>query len=316
MSDKLATRKAYGEALVEIGESMPEVVVLDGETSNSTYSKKFHEKFPERFIESFIAEQNMAGMALGLARAGKIPFASTFGAFWTRAHDQIRMTAYSEGNVKFVGSHAGVSIGEDGSSQMALEDLALFRSVWNSTVLYPADAVAARKLTWQMAWTEGLQYLRTSRPDTEQIYEEEEEFPIGSSKTLESSKSDEVTVMGAGITLYEVKKAYQELQKQNINIRVIDLYSVKPVDVETLVKAAEETKAMVVVEDHYPEGGIFEAVSGELSQYFAARKQSVPTILKSLAVTQMPRSGTKEELLAYEEIDSQAVVKTVKELVG
>jgi transketolase len=260
--NKIATRKAYGSALTKLGAQNDNVVVLDAETSNSTYAAKFKEAFPNRFIESFIAEQNMVSMALGLSRMGKIPFVSTFAAFFTRAADQIRMSQYSDGNIKFVGSHAGVSIGQDGSSQMGLEDLSLFRCIFGSTVLYPSDSVSTEKLVQEMANHHGIAYMRTTRADTEVLYDESETFPIGGSKTLKESNDDVVTVIGAGITLHEALKAYEHLQGEGINIRVIDLYSIKPLDVEAIQKASSETKALIVVEDHYQEGGIYEAVCG------------------------------------------------------
>lgn len=299
---KIATRRAYGEALVEIGKENSEVIVLDAETSNSTYAELFKNVYPDRFIESFIAEQNMVSMALGLSRLGKIPFVSTFAAFFTRAADQIRMAQYSKANIKFVGSHAGVSIGQDGSSQMALEDLSLFRCILNSVVLYPSDGVSTKNLVPLMSEHTGISYMRTTRADTPILYADTEKFEFGGSKTLKSSDDDKVTVLAAGITLHEALKAYEELQKQGINIRVVDLYSVKPLDLETIKKACQETNALIVVEDHYPEGGMYEAICGS---GVATR----PT--HSLAVNKMSRSGTPEELLAYEEIDAAAIIKKV-----
>ena len=259
--DKIATRKAYGEALTAIAEKYPEIVSLDAEVSNSTYSEIFKQKYPDRFFEMFIAEQNMVSVALGMSKSGKIPFVSTFAAFLTRAFDQIRMSQYSMANIKFVGSHAGISIGADGPSQMGLEDIACFRSILNSVILYPADALATSKLIEKMAEYQGIVYLRTTRAETEVIYDDNDDFYIGGSKTLKSSSKDKVTVVTAGITLYQVLDAYQQLQKDGISIRVIDLYSIKPLDNETLLKAAKETQAIITVEDHYPAGGIGEAVS-------------------------------------------------------
>ena len=306
--DLIATRKAYGETLVAIFSEDTPLVVLDAEVSNSTYSEIFKLKYPERFFEMYIAEQNMVGVAIGLSKRGKIPFASTFAAFWSRAHDQIRMAAYSNANIKFVGSHAGVSIGEDGPSQMGLVDISMFRSVFGSAVLYPSDAVSCAKLTLQAANTNGIVYLRTTRKETPVIYENSEEFPIGGSKTLKESDKDGVTVVGAGITIHEALLAHEMLKKDGINVRVIDMYSVKPIDCATLEKAVEETGVIVVVEDHYPEGGIADAVRSCLS--------GLKTAVYSLAVSKKPRSGTPEELLNYEEISSSAIVKKVKEVLS
>jgi transketolase len=303
---KIATRKAYGNALARIMPAYPNAVVLDAETSNSTFSAKGREVAPERYFEMFIAEQNMVGVAVGLSRVGKIPFISTFAAFFSRAFDQIRMSQYSDANVKFIGSHAGVSIGEDGASQMGLEDLAMFRIIFGSVVLYPSDAVSAEKLTEKAAAHHGIVYIRTTRSDTPVLYDNDETFPIGSSKTVKQSKSDIVTVVAAGITLHEALKAYEELKKENIFISVIDLYSIKPLDVKTLKKAAKETKAIITVEDHFEEGGIGEAVKAALANENAN--------VHSLAVKKMPHSGKPQELLDYEEISSAAIVKKVKEL--
>ncbi len=303
---KVATRKAYGDALKCLVAMDPNVVVLDAETSNSTFSAKASEVAPERFFEMYIAEQNMVGVAVGLSRVGKIPFVSTFAAFFSRAFDQIRMGQYADANVKFVGSHAGVSIGEDGSSQMGLEDIAMFRTPMGSVVLYPSDAVSTEMLVMQAAKHHGMVYIRTTRADTPVLYGKNEMFPIGGSKTLQSSKNDVVTVVGAGITLHEALKAYEELKKENILIRVIDLYSIKPLDIKTLVKAGKETKAIVTVEDHFEEGGISEAVKAALV--------NENVYVYSLAVTKMPHSGKPQELLDYEEISSNAIVKKVKQL--
>ncbi|EKD85688.1 MAG: hypothetical protein ACD_37C00655G0001 [uncultured bacterium] len=306
LREPVATRKAYGQALADIGSSNTSLVVLDGETSNSTYSEIFAQKFPDRYFEMFIAEQNMSGTALGFAARGKIPFASTFAAFWTRAHDQIRMASIAHANIKFVGSHAGVSIGEDGASQMAVEDISMFRSLIDSTVLYPSDANSTQKLVEQMTNHKGLVYLRTTRMETPVIYSSDEVFKIGGSKTLKSSMEDKATVIGAGITLHEALKAYEELKKEGISIRIIDLYSVKPIDSTTLEKAAQETGLIIVVEDHRPEGGIADAVRACLFD------SKIPVY--GLSVNKLPRSGSPSELLAYEEIDKDAIVKKVKEI--
>ncbi len=305
--ESIATRKAYGDGLVRVFPKYPDIVVLDAETSNSTFSASIQKEHDKRYFEMFIAEQNMVGVALGLARRGKIPFVSTFAAFFARAFDQIRMSQYAEANIKFVGSHAGVSIGEDGASQMGLEDIALFRTVFGSVVLYPSDAVSANKLVEEAAAHQGNVYIRTTRSATPILYTNDEHFPIGGSKTLKSSKKDVVTILAAGITLHEALKAYETLKKENIFIRVIDLYSIKPLDIKTLYKAMDETKALLTVEDHFEEGGIGEAVASALS-----RKQ---TNLYSLAVRKMPKSGTPQELLDFEEISAAAIVKKVKTLI-
>jgi transketolase len=255
-----ATRHAYGTALSRLYRQYPEMVVLDGEVSNSTYAEIFKNAHPGQFYEMYIAEQNMVGMALGLSVRGRIPFVSSFAAFLTRAADQIRMSQYSNANIKFCGSHAGVSIGEDGASQMGLEDIALFRAILGSVVFYPSDAVATEKLVEIMAEHRGISYLRTTRKDTPILYRNDEVFRIGGSKLLRSGKKDVATVAAAGITLHETLKAYEELKKDNIFIRVIDLYSVKPIDVATVRRAAEDTGVLITVEDHYAEGGIADAV--------------------------------------------------------
>ena len=256
----------------------------------------------------YIAEQNMVGAGLGLATRGKIPFVSTFAAFFSRAFDQIRMSQYSEPNLKFCGSHAGVSIGEDGPSQMGLEDLAMFRAILDSVVLYPADAVATERLVEAALKHHGIVYIRTTRRATPIIYGPEEQFPVGGCKVLRQSANDLATVIGAGVTLFEALAAYDELQKEGINIRVIDLYSVKPVDAATLLAAAQATQGLITVEDHYPAGGLGEAVLAALAPQ--------PVRLYSLAVTKKPQTGKPAELLDYEEISRSAIVKLVKEITG
>ncbi len=303
----VATRHAYGSALARIAPQFPDMVVLDGEVSNSTFSELFKTVHPDRFFEMYIAEQNMIGTALGLSIRGKIPFVSTFAAFMTRAFDQIRMSPYSNANVKFCGSHAGVSIGEDGSSQMGLEDLAMFRAVLNSVVLYPSDAVATEKLVEEAAKHRGIVYIRTTRKDTPILYRNDEAFRIGGSKVLRSNKADAAAIVAAGITLHEALRAYEELKAQGTFIRVIDLYSIKPIDTATLIRAANDTGAIVTVEDHFPEGGMGEAVLSALGGY------GVPVY--SLAVRKMPKSGKPEELLEYEDISKSAIVKEVKKII-
>ncbi|HLC49598.1 MAG TPA: transketolase [Candidatus Andersenbacteria bacterium] len=303
----VATRKAYGNALVRIADGYPNMVVLDAETSNSTFAEFFKQAYPKRFFEMYIAEQNMVGVALGMSRRGKIPFVSTFAAFFSRAFDQIRMAGYSGGNIKFVGSHVGVSIGEDGISQMGLEDISMFRAIQGSVVLYPSDAYSAELLTEQAAKHEGIVYLRMTRKDTPILFTQKEIFRIGGSKVLRKSKQDVATVVACGITLHEALAAYEILKKDNIFIRVIDLYSIKPLDVATLKKAARETGIIITVEDHYAEGGVGEAVIAALAL------ESVH--VHTLAVRKQPKSGTPDELLSYAEISRNAIVKKVKKLV-
>ncbi len=302
----VATRHAYGAALARIFPAFPDMVVLDAEVSNSTFSELFKSAHPERFLEMYIAEQNMVGTALGLSIRGKIPFLSTFAAFLARAFDQIRMSQYSHANIKFCGSHAGVSIGEDGSSQMGLEDIAMFRTLLDSVVLYPSDAVSTEKLVEEMARHCGIAYMRTTRKETPILYRSADRFPIGGSKVLKSSRRDTVTVIAAGITLHEALKAHATLQKQGFSTRVIDLYSIKPVDSKTLKKAARETGAIITVEDHFAEGGIGEAVRSALA--------NEPVPVYSLCVRKIPRSGKPKELLEFEEISARAIVARVKKI--
>jgi transketolase len=305
--DKVATREAFGNALARIGEVDPRVVALDGDTKNSTYSEKFLKKFPNRFTECFIAEQDMVGVATGFSARGKVPFASTFATFFTRAFDQVRVAGISMANVKFCGSHVGVSIGEDGPSQMGLEDLAMMRAVAGSVVLYPSDAVSAEKLVDQMAAHKGICFLRTSRPKTEVLYGNEESFPIGGAKVLRQAPNDKATVVAAGVTLYEALKAADALKNEGIGITVIDAYSVKPLAKDVILSAAQKTNNMVVtVEDHYAEGGLGDAVAGELS--------ASGVKVHKLAVRELPHSGKPEELLAKYGIDSHGIVKAVKGL--
>jgi transketolase len=304
----LSTREAYGRALVAIAPSHPEMVVLDAEVSNSTFAATFGKAYPERFFEMYIAEQNMVSAALGLSTRGRIPFVSTFAAFFSRAFDQIRMAQYAMGkaNIKFTGSHAGVSIGADGPSQMGLEDIAMFRTLVDSVVLYPADDVSTAALVRQMADHQGICYLRTTREALPRLYREGEAFTIGGSTTIRSSSDDRVTLVGAGVTLHEALKAADTLATEGIAARVIDLYSVKPLDLATLHKAADETAAIITIEDHYAAGGIGEAVAAALSD--------VATPVFALAVSKLPMSGKPDELLAYEDIDAAAIVRRVHEL--
>jgi len=307
LGDLVATREAYGNALVRIGESDLRIVAVDGDTKNSTFADKFFKKFPERSTECYIAEQNMVGVATGFSTRGKVPFASTFACFFSRAYDQIRMAGISMANVKIVGSHVGVSIGEDGTSQMALEDMAMMRAVIGSVVLYPSDAVCAEKLVEQMALHKGVAFLRTSRPKTPVIYGNDEAFPIGGAKIRRQAAGDKVTVVGAGVTLYEALKAADSLAKEGIGITVIDAYSIKPLGKDVIKAAAQKTNNLVLtVEDHYPEGGLGDAVAGELS---------VDGIrVHKLAIRELPHSGKPEELLAKYGIDAAGIARTVKSL--
>jgi transketolase len=299
-----ATRKAYGNALKRIYPMFPDMVVLDGEVSNSTYSDIFKGSYPERFFEMYIAEQNMVGAALGFSGCNKIPFVSTFAAFMTRAFDQIRMSQYSRANIKFCGSHAGVAIGEDGPSQMGLEDLAMFRTILDGAVLYPSDAVATEKLVLEAAKHPGVIYIRTTRNPTPVIYSPQEEFPIGGCKIVKESRNDLATIVAAGITLHEALAAFEELKTEGIQIRVIDLYTIKPIDQMTLRSAAQETKGIITVEDHFAEGGLGEAVTSALARC------EIPVY--SLAVRKMPKSGKPQELLDFEEISKNAIIRSVK----
>ncbi|MBC7364621.1 MAG: transketolase [Candidatus Aminicenantes bacterium] len=304
--DKTATRLAYGLALEKLGKVNQKVVVIDGDVKNSTYADRFFASFPERSFQSYIAEQNMVGMAMGLAAKGFLPFVATFAAFLTRAHDQIRMAAYSFSNVKFCGSHVGVSIGEDGPSQMGLEDLAMFLPIPGCLVFYPSDAVSAEKCVKEAARYKGMVYLRTTRPATPILYAAEEEFPAGGAKVLRKSEQDAVTVIGAGITVHEALKAYEMLKKEGIFIRVIDAYSVKPLDAETIVNSVAETGGRVVVaEDHFEQGGLGTAVALVLPE---------KKLWKHLCIRELPRSGKPEELLARYEIDAGAIARAVKSL--
>jgi transketolase len=306
VGDSVATREAYGNALLRLGVD-PRVVALDGDTKNSTYAEKFFKKFPQRSTECYIAEQNMVGVAVGFAARGKVPFASTFATFFTRAFDQIRVAGISGSNLKLVGSHVGVSIGEDGPSQMGLEDIAMMRAVIGSVVLYPSDAVSTEKLMDQMVANKGIYFLRTSRPKTPILYNNDEAFPIGGAKVLRQAAGDKVTVVAAGVTLHEALKAADVLKKEGIGIAVIDAYSIKPLGKDIIHAAAQKTNNLVVtVEDHYAEGGLGDTVAGELSE--AGVK------VHKLAVRELPRSGKAEELLAKYGIDAAAIAAKVRSL--
>ena len=310
LGDSVATRRAYGDALAALGEARGDVVALDGEVSNSTYADAFAEAHPDLFFEMYIAEQQLVASSIGMQVRGWTPFASTFAAFFARAYDFIRMAAVSHANIRMAGSHAGVSIGADGPSQMGLEDLASMRAVHGSTVLYPSDANQAADLVRQMADRSGIVYLRTTREPTPVIYPAGGEFPIGGSRTVRSSGGDDVTIVGAGITLHEAMKAAEELASEGISARVIDLYSIKPVDVETLVVAAVETGHIVTVEDHWPEGGLGEAVLTALAG------AGVKPRVAMLAVRSLPTSGEASELMAAAGIDADHVAAAVRQLLA
>src|SRR5436309_2539519 len=305
LGEPVATREAYGDALVQLAEKDSRIVALDGDTKNSTYSEKLLKARPERFLEMFIAEQNMVGVAMGLAARGKIPFVSTFACFLTRAYDQIRMAGISRSNVKFCGSHAGVSIGEDGPSQMGLEDIAMFRAVPGSVILYPSDAVAAEQLVVEAARHRGICYIRTTRPKTPVLYANDERFPIGGSKVLRQSTYDRATVIAVGITIHEALKAASKLESAGTPIRVIDAYSVKPIDAQAISRAAKETGGrIIVVEDHYEEGGLGDAVLNTVGNQAKVVK---------LAVREIPHSGPPDALLEKYGIGANRIVETVKE---
>ena len=307
---KVATRKAYGDALAALGAADGSIVVLDGEVGNSTYTETFGNKFPERFFQMYIAEQQMISAAVGMQVRGWKPFTATFAAFMSRAYDFVRMAAVSQANLYLCGSHAGVSIGEDGPSQMGLEDIASLRAVHGSTVLYPSDANQTARLLALMANNTGINYMRTTRQATPVIYGADEEFEIGGSKVLKSSANDDVTIVGAGITLGEALSAAEQLAADGIRARVIDLYSVKPIDTKTLIEAARATGRVVTVEDHWPEGGLGEAVFSTLAE------AGVTVEGKLLAVRIMPGSATPQEELQLAEIDAAAITKAARELAG
>jgi transketolase len=305
MGEKVATREAYGAALVKLGDADARVVALDADVGNSTFSEKFEKPHPDRFYENFIAEQVMVGAAMGLAARGAIPFPSTFAAFLTRAYDFIRMAAISNLNIKLAGSHCGVSIGEDGPSQMGLEDLAMMRAQPNFTVLYPCDAVSTERLLALAAYHPGPAYIRTSRPKAPVIYGNDEPFEIGGSKVLRESGQDVATVVGAGVTVFEALNAHDELAKSGVHIRVIDLYSVQPVDRATLVRCGRATKNRIItVEDHYAAGGLGDAVA----EAVAAEGITV----HRLAVREIPRSGKPEEMLDKFGIGARQIVNATR----
>jgi transketolase len=312
VGDKVATRKAYGDALVALGARDPLVVALDGEVSNSTYADEFTHAYPDRYFEMFIAEQEMVAAATGLNVRGYRPFASTFAAFWTRAHDFIRMGSISGVDLRLAGSHAGVEIGADGPSQMGLEDLAMFRAVHGSTVLYSSDATSTVSLVDAMATTPGISYLRTTRGAYPVLYPDGEIFPVGGSKVLRSSDDDQVTLVGAGVTLHECLGAAEILAEEGIHARVIDCYSVKPIDTATLAAAVGATSGrLVIAEDHHPEGGLGSAVTDGLLAAGATNLH-----VTHLAVRDMPGSGSGAELLAWAGIDADHIAAAARRLTG
>lgn len=309
LGEQHATREVYGSALAKLGNGNLKVVALDGDTKNSTYSEKFMKAHPDRFFESFIAEQNMVGVAVGLGAMDKVPFASTFACFLTRAYDQIRMAAVSRANLKLCGSHAGVSIGEDGPSQMALEDLAMMRAIEGATVLYPSDAVSTEHAVRLAAASHGIFYIRTTRPKTAVIYANEEEFAVGRAKVVKHSNEDKITIVAAGVTLAESLAAYDQLKSEGIAVRVIDLFSIKPVDAETLIAAGQETGNLILtVEDHSIDAGLGDAVASAVS--------ASGIKVHKLGISEMPRSGKPEELLAAYGIDRNAIAEKVRLLIA
>jgi transketolase len=311
LGTEVATRKAYGEALAALGAARGDVVALDGEVSNSTFAELFAEAHPERYFEMYIAEQQMVAAAVGLQVVGWKPFGSTFAAFLTRAYDFVRMAAVSRARLVLSGSHAGVSIGEDGPSQMGLEDLAAFRAIHGSVVLHPCDGNQTAKLVAALADVDGIAYLRTLRPATPVLYGPDEEFEIGGSRVVRSSEEDEVAIVAAGITVHEALKAADALAEEGIAARVIDLYSIKPLDAETLFAAAEATQGrLVTVEDHWPEGGLGEAV---LAAFADAEERPRVALL---AVHGMPGSGTPGEQLAAAGIDAEHIAAAARKLTG
>ena len=311
VGDNVATRKAYGQALAALG-ARRDVVAMDGEVSNSTYADEFAQKYPERYFEMYIAEQQLVAAAVGFSVRGYRPFASTFAAFFTRAYDFIRMAAISQANIRLVGSHAGVEIGADGPSQMALEDLAMLRAVQGSTVLYPSDATSTAALVQAMADRDGIVYMRTTRGAYPVLYATGEAFPVGGAKVLRASDQDQVTLIGAGVTLHACLAAADQLEADGIRARVIDLYSVKPIDTQTLTAAVAATGGrLVIAEDHHPEGGLGSAVVDALTSAGPAE-----LTVRHLAVSELPGSGTSEELLDAAGISATHIAAAARSLAG
>jgi transketolase len=312
VGDSEATRNAYGKALKALGGAREDVVAMDGEVSNSTKSEEFAEAYPQRYFEMFIAEQQMVAAAVGMSVRKRVPFASSFAAFLSRAYDFIRMAAISRANLRLCGSHAGTSIGEDGPSQMALEDLAMMRAVHGSTVLHPCDANQTARLVAEMADRKGISFLRTLRPSTPVIYAPDEEFPIGGSKVVRSSDEDQVTVVAAGITVHNAIEACGKLQEEGVGVRLIDAYSIKPIDSSTLREAVRTTGGrLVVAEDHWPEGGLGEATLSALAEGGTEGLK-----FEHLAVGGMPTSGSSEELMEAAGISAEHIARAVRKLVS
>jgi transketolase len=310
VGEDVATRLAYGEALRALGEIRPDIVALDGEVSNSTYSQLFAQAHPDRYFEMFIAEQQLVAAAVGLQVRQWVPFASTFAAFFSRAYDFVRMAAISRANLRLCGSHAGVSIGQDGPSQMALEDIAAFRAIHGSTVLHPSDANQTARLVAEMADRPGICYLRTLRGNTTVRTRPDEDVHVGGSRVVRAGKDDEITLVACGITVGEAETAADQLAEGGITARVVDCYSIKPIDVATLRDAAGQTRAVVTVEDHRAEGGLGEAVLDALAGL------PDPMVVRKLAVRDMPMSGTPAELLAAAGIDAHAIVSAAREVLA
>jgi transketolase len=301
---EVATREAFGQALAALGQVDERIVAVDGDVENSTFTQDFQKIAPQRFFEGYIAEQNMTGMAMGLATTGRIPFLSTFACFLSRAADFVRLGGLAKANVKFVGTHAGISIGEDGASQMGLEDISMFRALPESTVLYPSDAVSTWNAVKLVAGVEGLCYIRTGRPKAALLYGNDEAFALGKAKVLRQSDKDQATVIGAGVTIFEALKAYDALQKKGVSIRVIDLFSVRPIDAATLLAAAKATNnRLITVEDHYSAGGLGDAVCEAVAP--------AGVRVERLCVRGIPRSGKPDELLHRYQIDADAIEKAV-----
>lgn len=310
LDEKIATRKAYGESIAALGTQSKKVISLDAEVKNSTFAELFERAHPDRFFQCFIAEQNMVGMATGFAARGFIPFVSTFACFFTRAYDQIRMAPIGRTALRLAGSHVGVSIGEDGPSQMGLEDIAMIRAVAGSIVLYPADGVSTYKLINLMGnYHDGISYIRLTRSETPVIYNNSHEFKIGGCNIIKQEKNrDQLCIIAAGITLFEALKAAEVLREHNISASIIDLYSIKPLDHETILRVAQESgNKIITVEDHYIQGGLGEAVCYEL--------RNTGITIECLAVRELSRSGKPEELRAYHKIDAAAIIETAKKLI-
>ena len=304
----IATREAYGFALKRLGKVNPHIVGISGDVKNSTFSEIFQDAYPDHFFQGYIAEQNLVSAAVGLAARGKVPFADTFACFLSRAYDNVRMAAISRANINLCGSHCGVSIGEDGPSQMALEDIAMFRAVHGSEVFYPSDAISTERITEHMARRAGINYLRTSRPKMPILYSKDEKFPVPGFKVLRQSPQDKATVIGAGVTLHEALKAADELKSQGIAIRVIDLYCVKPLDGKAIAEQINATGGrLITAEDHWPEGGLGEAVLAALAEVGVA-----PSKFKLIAVTKMPHSGKPEELVDAFGISARHIAEAVR----